>query len=113
MSLFFLQTQGLGYTIRHSTNPVPIVNNDDHESLVYRCGEQTVPDHERAWCFLLDATADAPFEQRLLAAHTLEATWYIIVGWHLPTTDSGKELLTHQLEHIEMAPDEDPKLFFA
>ena len=78
MSLF-LQTQGLGYTIRHSTNPVPIINNDDRESFVYRYGEQTVTDHEKVWGLLLDATTDASFEQRLLAAHTLEEAWLIII----------------------------------
>ena len=35
MSLF-LQTQGVGYTLRRSTNPVPIINSDDREGLVYR-----------------------------------------------------------------------------
>ena len=76
----FLESQGLGYTIRRSTNSVPIIGNVDRASLVYRYGEQTVSDHEKGWSFLLDATADAPFEQRLLAAHTLEEAWYIIVG---------------------------------
>ena len=79
MSLF-LQTQSLGYTIRHSTNPVPIINNDDREGLVYRYGEQTVTDHDKAWGFLLDVITDAPFEERLLACRTLEEAWWAIVG---------------------------------
>ena len=112
MSLF-LQTQGLSYTIRHSTNPVPIINNDDRESLVYRYGEQTVADHEKAWGFLLDATTYAPFEERLQACKTLEEARWTIVGWHLPTTDSEEEFLTHQLKNAKMAADEDPQLFFA
>ena len=83
-----------------------IIGNVDRANLVYRHGEQTASDHEKAWSFLLDATVDAPFEQRLLAANTLEEAWDIIVGWHLPTTDSEKELLLHQLENVEMAKDE-------
>ena len=39
MSLF-LEAQGLGYTIRHSTNPVPIIGNFDRADLVYRHGEK-------------------------------------------------------------------------
>ena len=35
----FLESQGLGYTIRHSTNPVPIVNNCDRANLAYRYGD--------------------------------------------------------------------------
>ena len=65
MSLF-LEAQGLGYTIRHSTNPVPIIGNVDRADLVYRHGEKAESDHEKAWSFLLDATADAPFEEHLL-----------------------------------------------
>ena len=112
MSLF-LQAQGLGHTIQHSTNPVPIISDGDRGSLVRRHSEQTVRDHQRAWCFLLDATADAPFEDRLLGCKTLEEAWWIIIGWHMPTTDSEKELLSHQLESAKMATDENPKLFFA
>ena len=58
----FLDSQGFGYTIRHGTNPVPIINNADRASFVYRYGEQTGSDHEKASGFSLDATTDAPFE---------------------------------------------------
>ena len=92
MSLF-PQAQGLGYTLQHSTNPVPIISDGARGSLVRRHSEQTVRDHERVWCFLLDATADAPFEGRLLGCKTLEEAWWIIIGWHVPATDSEKELL--------------------
>ena len=109
----FLSGQGLGYTIRHSPNPVPIINNVGSCEPGLSHGEQTVADHEKARGLLLDATADAPSEERLLAARTLEEAWYIITGWHLPTTEREKELLTHQHENAQMAADEDPKLFFA
>ena len=108
----FIQAQGLGYTIRHNTNPVTIVNSADHESLVYRYGEQTVADHEKAWGFLVDATTDAPFKERLLACKTLEEAWWTIVGSRLRTTDSEKEFLTHQLKNAQMAADEDPCLLY-
>ena len=62
---------------------------------------------------MLDATTDAPFEERILACRTLEEAWWTIVGWHLPSTESEKELLIHQLENAQMVADEDPKLFFA
>ena len=48
MSLF-LQAQGLGYTIQHNPNPVPVISDTDRARLVLRHGEQTVRDHERAW----------------------------------------------------------------
>ena len=112
MSLF-LEAQGLGYTVKHSTTPVPIINCVDRTQLVHRFGERTVADHEKAWVLLLDATTDAPFEDRLLAAPTLEEAWWIIVGWHLSTTDTEIELVVHQLENIQMAAGEDLKLFLA
>lgn len=71
--ILFLESQGLGYTIRHSTNnPVPIINCVDRAGLLHRYGDQTMSDHERARSFLLDPTTDAPFEERLITAQTLE-----------------------------------------
>ena len=81
--------------------------------MVHRYGEQTVADHEKAWGFLLDATTDAPSEETLLACKTLEEAWWTIVGRHLPTTESEKDMLSHQLENVELVAGEDPKLFFA
>ena len=68
--MLFLNSHGLGYTVKQSTNPVNIISEDE-TILARRRTPQVVADHERAWTFLLEATVDAPFEETMLAAQTL------------------------------------------
>ena len=72
-----------------------------------------IAEHERAWTFLLEATVDAPFEETMLAAQTLEQAWHVIVSWGLPTSDAEKTLLVRQLETVQMEVGEGPKIYFA
>ena len=69
--MFFLNSHGLGYTVKQSINPVNIIS-EDKTILARRHTPQVVAEHERAWTFLLEATVDAPFEETMLAAQTLE-----------------------------------------
>ena len=110
--MLFLNSHGLGYTVKQSTNPVNIISEDE-TILARRHTPQVVADHERAWTFLLEATVDAPFEEIMLAAQNLEQAWYVIVGWGLPTSDTEKALLVRQLETVQMVVGEDPKTYFA
>ena len=77
--MLFLNSQGLGYTVKQSTNPVNIISEEE-TILASRHTPQVVADHERAWSFLLEATVNAPFEEIMLAAQTLEQAWHFIVG---------------------------------
>ena len=108
----FLNSHGLGYTVKQSINPVNIISEDD-TILARRHTPQVVAEHERAWTFLLETTVDAPFEETMLAAQTLEQAWHVIVGWGLPTSDAEKALLVCQLETVQMEVGEDPKIYFA
>ena len=74
---------------------------------------QVVAEYERAWTFLLKATVDAPCQETMLAAQTLEQAWHVIVGWGLPTSDAKKTLLVRQLETAQMVVGEDLKISFA
>ena len=56
---------------------------------------------------------DAPFEETMLAAQTLEQAWHVIVGWGLPTSDAQETLLVRQLETVQMELGEDPRIYFA
>ena len=112
--MLFLNPYGLGYTVKQNTNPVNIISEDD-TILARRHTPQVVADHESAWTLLLEATEDAPFEETMLAAQTLEQAWHVIGGWGLPTinSDAEKELLVRQLETVQMVEGEDPKLYVA
>ena len=110
--MLFLNSHGVGYTVKQSINPVNIIS-EDKIILARRHTPQVVAEHERAWTFLLEATVDAPFEETMLAAQTLEQAWHVIVGWGLPTSDAEKALLVRQLETVQMEVGEDPKIYFA
>ena len=110
--MLFLNSHGLGYTVKQSTNPVNIISEDE-TILARRHTPQLVANHERAWTFLLEATVDAPFEEIMLAGQTLEQAWHVIVGWGLPTSDAKKALLVRQLETVQMVVGEDPRMYFA
>ena len=77
--MLFLNSHGLGYAVKQRINPVNI-NSEDKTILARRHTPQVVADHERAWIVLLEATVDAPFEETMLAAQTLEQAWHVIVG---------------------------------
>ena len=111
--MLFLNSHGLGYTVKkQSTNPFDIIN-EDKTILARRHTPQVVADHERACTFLLEGTVDAPFEEAMLATQTLEQEWHVIVGWGLPTSDAEKALLVLQLETVQMLVGEDPKIYFS
>ena len=109
--MLFLNSHGLGYTIKQSTNPVNIIS-EDKTIVTRRHTPQVVADHGRAWTFLLEATVDAPFEETMLAAQTLEQACNVIVGWGLPTinSDTEKASLVRQLETVQMVVGEEPKI---
>ena len=110
--MLFVNSHGLRYTVKQSTDPVNIISEDE-TILARRHTQQVMADHERAWTFLLEATVDAPFEETMLAAQTLEQAWHVIVGWGLPTCDAEKALLVRQLETVQMVVGEVPKIYFA
>ena len=110
--MLFLNSHDLRYTVKQSINPVNIISEDE-TILARRHTPQVVADHERAWTFLLEATLDAPFEETMFAAQTLEQAWHVIVGWGSPTSDAEKALLVRQLETVQMIVGEDPKIYFA
>ena len=108
----FLNSRGLGYTVKQSINPVNIISED--KTILARIHTpQVVAEHERAWTFLVEATVDALFEETVLAAQTLKQAWHVIVGWGLPTSDAEKALLVRQPETVQMEVGEDPKIYFA
>ena len=110
--MLLLNPHGLGYTVKQSINPVNIIS-EDGTILARRHTAQVVAEHERAWTFLLDATVDAPFEETMLAAQTLEQAWHVIVGWGLPTSDAEEALLMRQLGTVQVVVGEDLKIYCA
>ena len=64
-----LDGMGLGYTLDDVVTPVPV--KWDQRDLISRYGEQPVQQAQATWACLLDATAGAAFEERVLSAVTV------------------------------------------
>ena len=105
-----LDGMGLGYTLDHAATPVPV--KGDQRDLISRYGEQPVQQAQTAWACLLDATAGAAFEERVLSAVTVRDAWCQILSWTGPSSEAEKLFLERQLETVPNYGDEDPKLFF-
>ena len=110
--MLFLNSHGLGYTVKQSINLVNIIS-EDKTILARSHTPQVVAEHERAWIFLLEATVNAPLEEKMHSEQTLEQAWHVIVDWGLPTIDAEKALLVRQLETVQMVVGENPKIYFA
>ena len=106
-----LDGMGLGYTLDHAATPVPV--KGDQRDLILRYGEQPVQHAQAAWACLLDATAGAAFEERVLSAVTVRDAWCQILSWTGPSSEAEKLFLERQLETAPNYGDEDPKLFFS
>ena len=105
-----LDGMGLGYTLDHAATPVSV--KGDQRDLILRYGEQPVQHAQAAWACLLDATAGAAFEERVLSAVTVRDAWCQILSWTRPSSEAEKLFLERQLETVPNYGDEDPKLFF-
>ena len=73
-----MDDMGLGYTLDHAVTPVPV--KGDQRDLISRYGEQPVQQAQAAWACLLDTTAGAGFEERVLSAVTVRDAWCQILN---------------------------------
>ena len=105
-----LDGMGLGYTLDHAVTPVPV--KGDQRDLISRYGEHPVQQDQAAWACLLDATAGAAFEERVLSAVTVRDAWCQILNWTGPSNEAETLFLERQLKTVPNYGDEDPKLFF-
>ena len=105
-----LYGMGLGYTLDHAFTLVLVKR--DQRDIISRYGEQPVQQARAAWACLLDATAGAAFEERVLSAVTVRDAWGQILDWTGPSSEAETLFLERQLETVRNYGDEDPKLFF-
>ena len=106
----YLNGMGLGYTLDHKVTPAPV--KGDQCDLISRYGEQPVQQAQAAWVCLLDATAGAVFEERVLSAVTVRDAWCQVLNWTGPSSEAETLFLGRQLETVPNYEDEDPKRFF-
>ena len=67
----FIANQGLGHTISPDAPRIAVISCVDDAYLFGHFGEALVTEHRRVWGYICEATADAPFENRLYECHSV------------------------------------------
>ena len=67
----FISNQGLGHTISPDAPRIDVISCADYIYLFGHFGEALVTEHSRTWGYIFEATADAPFGNRLYECHSV------------------------------------------
>ena len=108
----FITNQGLGHTISPDAPQIAVISCPDDAYLFDHFGEALVTEHRRTWGHICEATAGAPFENRLHECHSVSDALRTMREWALPLQPAERHLLAAKLEGVQFMGDEDPKLFF-
>ena len=109
----FITNQGLGHTISPDAPQIAVISCVDDAYLFGHFGEALVTDHRRVWRYISEATAGAPFENRLYECHSVSHALRTMREWSLPLHPAERHLLVAELEGVQIMGNEDPKFFFA
>ena len=109
----FISNQGLRHTISPDVPEIAVISCINDAYLFGYFGEALVTEHRRVWGYICEATADAPFENRLYECHSVSDALKTMREWALPLHPAERHLLVAELEGIQFMGDEDPKIFFA
>ena len=109
----FLANQGLRHTISPDAPEIAVTSCINDAYLFGYFGEAFVTDHRRLWGYISEATAGAPFEDRLYECHTVSDALRTMREWSLPLHPAERHLLVVELERVQFIGDEDPNFFFA
>ena len=108
----FITNQGLGHTISPDAPPITVINCADDAYLFGHFGEAIVTEHRRTWGYICEATAGAPFENRLYECLSVSDALRTMREWALPLQPAERHLLAAELEGVQFMGDEDPNFFF-
>ena len=109
----FIAKQGLGHTTSADVSQITVISCVDDAYLFGHFGEALVTEHRRVWGYICEATAGAPFENRLYECHSVSDALRTMREWALPLQPAERHLLVAELEGVQFMGDEDPKFFFA
>ena len=109
----FIVNQGLRHTISPDAPEIAVISCINDAYLFGHFGEALVTDHRRVWGYISEATAGAPFEDRLYERQSVSDALRTMKEWLLPLQPAERHLLVAELERVQFMGDEDPKFFFA
>ena len=96
----FISNQGLGHTISPDAPRIDVISCADGTYLLGHFGEALVTEHRQTWGYICDATAGAPFENRLYECHSVSDALRTMKKWALPLQPAERHLLTAELESV-------------
>ena len=89
----FIANQGLGHTISPDAPQITVIGCVDNAYLFGHFGEALVTEHRRVWGYICEATAGAPFENRLYERHSVSDALRTMRKWALPLHPAERLLL--------------------
>ena len=107
---FFLTDQGLCHTISSDAPEIAVISCTYNAYLFGQFGEDLVMDHRLVWWYIFEATADAPFEDRLYECHSISDALRIMRDWSLPLFPVQRHLLVAELERGRFMGDEESEI---
>ena len=109
----FIANQGLRHTISPDAPEIAVISCINDAYLFGHFAEAFVTDHRRVWGYIFEATAAAPFEDRLYECHSVSDVLRTMREWSLPLHLAERHLFVAELEGVQFMGDEDPNFFFA
>ena len=89
----FITNQGLGHTTSPDAPQIAVISCADDAYLFGHFGEALVTEHRRTWGYICEATAGAPFENRLYEFHSVSDALRTMREWALPLQPAERHLL--------------------
>ena len=96
----FIANQGLRHTISPGAPEIAVISCIHNAYLFGHFGESLVTDHRRVWGYISEATAGAPFEDRLYECHSVLDALRTMREWALPLYPAERHLLEVKLEGV-------------
>ena len=109
----FIANQGLRHTISPDAPEIAVISCINDAYLFGHFGEALVTDHRRVWGYISEATAGAPFEDRLYECHSVLDALGTVREWSLPLQLAEQHLRVAELEGVQFMGDEDATSLFA
>ena len=107
---FFIADQDLRHTISPDAPEIAVISYTNNAYLFGQFGEELVLEHRLVWGYISEATADAPFEDRLYECHSISDALRIMREWSLPLYPVQRHFLVAELERVRFMGDEESEI---
>ena len=97
---FILANQGLRHTISPDAPEIAVISCINDTYLFGHFGEALVTEHRRTCGYICEATAGAPFENRLYECHPVSDALRTMREWSLPLHPTERHLLVAELKRV-------------